>query len=262
MLEQWYGTETATEVQQAEAFEICEYGRQPDEADIRRLFPMLGQTRSHIISKKTGESIKIDGQLSEIIYQKAAKVYLKNSMDKQVVDNPDYTTFVQVFHDEQNLYLTFVCHDLDIHSSYTKRDENLWKEEAVEVFIDTDQQPNDYVEIEVSPKNILYDSYITDPQNIDVPDTKKFDLSGIQTAVKVNGTTQNRNDKDQSWTVEMAIPFKELIENFHPDQLNTFSWRINFYRLNQDKSPLKYMAWSPTQGTFHQPDKFGTIIFR
>jgi LmbE family N-acetylglucosaminyl deacetylase len=42
-LEKWYGREKATQVQQAEAFEICEYGAQPDEAEIRRLFPMLTQ---------------------------------------------------------------------------------------------------------------------------------------------------------------------------------------------------------------------------
>ncbi len=40
-LEKWYGREKASQVQHAEAFEICEYGTQPSEADIRRLFPML-----------------------------------------------------------------------------------------------------------------------------------------------------------------------------------------------------------------------------
>jgi LmbE family N-acetylglucosaminyl deacetylase len=40
-LEKWYGTEKASQVLHAEAFEICEYGTQPAEADIRRLFPML-----------------------------------------------------------------------------------------------------------------------------------------------------------------------------------------------------------------------------
>lgn len=40
-LEKWYGAEKAKSVQHAEAFEICEYGRQPNEAEIRQLFPML-----------------------------------------------------------------------------------------------------------------------------------------------------------------------------------------------------------------------------
>ena len=36
----WYGEEGKT-VQHAEGFEICEYGKQPSEEEIRRLFPML-----------------------------------------------------------------------------------------------------------------------------------------------------------------------------------------------------------------------------
>lgn len=40
-LEKWYGAERARQVQHAEAFEICEYGRQPTEQELRQLFPML-----------------------------------------------------------------------------------------------------------------------------------------------------------------------------------------------------------------------------
>jgi LmbE family N-acetylglucosaminyl deacetylase len=40
-LVKWYGNVRAAEALYAEAFEICEYGTQPTEADIRRLFPML-----------------------------------------------------------------------------------------------------------------------------------------------------------------------------------------------------------------------------
>jgi LmbE family N-acetylglucosaminyl deacetylase len=42
-LVKWYGAERAAKVRYAEAFELCEYGRRPDEAEIRRLFPMLGK---------------------------------------------------------------------------------------------------------------------------------------------------------------------------------------------------------------------------
>jgi LmbE family N-acetylglucosaminyl deacetylase len=40
-LEKWYGKEKAAQVKHAEGFEICEYGMQPTDADIQRLFPML-----------------------------------------------------------------------------------------------------------------------------------------------------------------------------------------------------------------------------
>jgi LmbE family N-acetylglucosaminyl deacetylase len=42
-LEKWYGKNRAAGVRCAEAFEVCEYGSQPDENRIRSLFPMLGK---------------------------------------------------------------------------------------------------------------------------------------------------------------------------------------------------------------------------
>jgi LmbE family N-acetylglucosaminyl deacetylase len=39
-LQKWYGAKAAS-IQHAEAFEITEYGRQPDAAEIRKLFPFL-----------------------------------------------------------------------------------------------------------------------------------------------------------------------------------------------------------------------------
>ena len=44
-LVKWYGPEQGSAVRHAEAFEICEYGTQPDERRIRELFPFLSQGR-------------------------------------------------------------------------------------------------------------------------------------------------------------------------------------------------------------------------
>ena len=40
-LEEWYGKERGSKVQHAEAFEICEYGRRPDKAELKVLFPFF-----------------------------------------------------------------------------------------------------------------------------------------------------------------------------------------------------------------------------
>lgn len=42
-LVKWYGADKATPVKHYEAFEVCEYGSQPDDKRIRELFPMLGK---------------------------------------------------------------------------------------------------------------------------------------------------------------------------------------------------------------------------
>ncbi|MCA9414382.1 MAG: PIG-L family deacetylase [Candidatus Omnitrophica bacterium] len=43
-LAKWYGKDAAASVEYAEAFEICEYGRQPSDDEIRELFPFFGET--------------------------------------------------------------------------------------------------------------------------------------------------------------------------------------------------------------------------
>ncbi len=44
-LADWYSKETADKVQFAEAFEICEYGRRPNRAELAKLFPFFGERK-------------------------------------------------------------------------------------------------------------------------------------------------------------------------------------------------------------------------
>lgn len=261
-LEKWYSPEVAAGVKHYEAFQICEYGRRPDDAEIRKLFPMLGTSTPSLKAVKIVGPMNVDGLLDEEAYQKASRIYLKNSETGAFTDDPAYESYAQAVYDDTYLYIAFHCKDQDIHSTFTKRDEYLWKQEAVEIFLDTDAEPNTYVELEVSPNNVLFDSYIIAPQDIDIQETLKYNLKAIQTAVQVAGSVNKRKDTDQHWTVEIAIPFDEIVEDFHPNQLADAVWKLNLYRINRDDSPLTLMSWSPTNGSFHQPQKFGTIIFR
>jgi LmbE family N-acetylglucosaminyl deacetylase len=43
VLADWYGKEQADKVQHAEAFEVCEYGRRPNRAELAKLFPFFGE---------------------------------------------------------------------------------------------------------------------------------------------------------------------------------------------------------------------------
>jgi hypothetical protein len=209
----------------------------------------------------TNSEMTLDGMLNEEIWKISEMVVLKVNRTGDPVNDFSQQTRVRSCYDSSTLYISFECNDVDIWSRYDSHDQHLWQEEAVEVFIDTDLEPDTYVEIEVSPRNVVFDSYIVDPINIDIAATKKFDLPGMRTAVFVDGTLDNRNDEDKQWIVEIAIPFDEIyrhkIQNF-----TDIRWRINFYRIDRDKNlESTGYAWSPTRDRFHKPSSFGFLTF-
>lgn len=211
----------------------------------------------------TSKSPIIDGKDNDAIWQQLTPIVLIENRSGNEVQESGLQTHVKACYDDRTLYFLFVCNDPDIWADFTQRDEYLWNEEVVEVFIDVDDVPETYVEIEVSPANIIFDSYIVDPDNIDLPATASFNLPGLRTGVNVQGSLNQREDIDKSWTVEIAIPFEDLATvptgKVGPDT----EIKINFYRLdkNQGMDPMSY-AWSPTGKSFHKPSVFGNLIFK
>ena len=205
----------------------------------------------------------IDGTENDSIWQDIVPAELKENGSGDEVLETGLQTRIKVCYDDSTLYFFFLCNDPDIWTSYTQRDEHLWENDAVEIFIDVDDVPETYVEIEVSPANVLFDSYIVNPEKIDVPKTALFNLNGIKTAVAVFGTLNQRGDKDNYWTAEIAIPFKDLANENTKKVTSATEMKINFYRLdkNQGLENMSY-AWSPTFARFHEPTYFGVLSFK
>jgi len=216
-----------------------------------------------ITAPHTTSAMTIDGRLDEAVWQRSAPVVLRNNRTGAVVDDARIATQALTCHDDSTLYFAFICQDPDIWSSFARRDDHLWNEEAVEVFIDADDRPDTYVEIELSPANVLFDSYIVDPQHIDFAATAAFDLPGIRTAVVLDGTLNQREDTDAGGRAEIAIPFRDLATERAPKITTATKFRINFYRLDKNRGmESSSQAWSPTGGRFHKPSVFGRLIFK
>ena len=208
---------------------------------------------------KTKDEIKIDGNLSEKSWRKAKSVWL---VDYKTAKKPYNKTNVKMLYDDKYLYIAFKCYDIDIWATMKNKDDDLWKEEVVEVFIDDDGDGKNYLEIEVNPLNTIWDGKISDPKTYKVKKAKKYN-SGVITAVKVKGTINNRKDKDEYWIVEMAIPFNNFTKVKNIRQKENV-WRVNFCRCD-GKVSLKnreYTAWSPTYGIFQNPERFGKVVFK
>lgn len=202
----------------------------------------------------------INGVLDDEAWAYAQAIDLVHSEDGSPATKP---TTAKMCWDNDNLYISFECIDQDIWGTMTKRDDLIWNEEVVEAFLSPDCSLTHYYELNVSPRNVVFDTEITasddDPPAIN--GKIEWDIAGLRTAVVVDGTLDIRDDIDNKWTVEIAIPFSSLgCTSPKPGE----EWRGNLYRIDLSPEPAEFQAWSPTLITpaaFHRPSHFGTVRF-
>jgi hypothetical protein len=213
-----------------------------------------------LVALQTKQPVKLDGVLDEEVWGKAASsgVFV-NTLNGGPVPQK---TEAKVIWDDKHLYVGFHCQDEDVWSSLDKRDDKLWTQEAVEMFIDANGDGKDYIELQINPTAAIFDSYL--------PEYRKNQNdwnSKLVAKVKVGGTLNKREDKDDHWSVEIAIPWADVkgrgaYELELPPKPGAL-WKVNFFRMDQPKGkPQQASAWSPPMvGDFHVLAKFGELAF-
>lgn len=112
--------------------------------------------------------------------------------------------------DERALYLLAHVEDPDVASPYRERDEPLWKADCVEIFLDFDGNRSGYVELQVSPRNVHFDSAFATTRA--QPGDTAYS-SGMESQVVVRGTLDDRGDTDAGWDLELAVPWTAMQGN-------------------------------------------------
>lgn len=191
------------------------------------------------------EEIRIDGMLNDPPWRTAPVLRL---VDNATGKRPGQWTRARLVWSDTWLYAAFDCQDRSPEATLTQRDDNLWREDAVEIFLDPAGDGREYLEIEVNPIGALYDGWVHYSPNIDFDKSKSFDLKHIRVAAHI--------DSGKGWTCEMAIPLDEL-----PVRI-TRSPRINLTRIDRMDGKHVYQAWSPTYRWFHVPERFGRVFLR
>jgi len=207
------------------------------------------------------KNIVVDGNLDEQDWKTAfyTKPFVKAGGGMAA---PQDLTTAAMIYDDKYLYIGFKVMDSDIHSKFTKRDDTIWKEDAVEVYLDPLEDGRDYIELQVSPANKVFDALFSSHRVPDWHEADKYNIPGLKTAVHMNGTLNNSKDVDVGWDVEIAVPWKALkgIKNFPPK--NGTRMTINFFRINYTKDRISgALAFAPAGGDFHNLDRAGEAIF-
>jgi hypothetical protein len=168
-------------------------------------------------------------------------------------------TEAKIVYDDRFIYFSFRCADNNIWSTMRRRDEHLWLEEVVEVFVQADPAKASYIELEVNPLGTMLDIYMLaarKPLHYESWNSEK-----LKWAVQVDGTVDGKPG-DRGWTCEIALPIEDIVTAPHNPPLPGDRWRMNLYRGEHYPSAAG-LAWSPTlQDDFHIPQMFGELVFR
>jgi len=211
---------------------------------------------SHYTVMRTLGPIKVDGVFDEPSWRaaKSTGAFRANDGSETVTSRVE----AKMLWDDSNLYFAFECDDTDLSATMTKRDEHLWQEEVVEVFIDPDGDEKNYIELEVNPLGAFLDLFVLTPV-VPIP-YESYNIPA-KWAVKVDGTVQNSSDRDRGWSVELAVPLKEAVTAPNRPPKDGDRWRLNLYRIER-KPKDQLIAWSPTlKPSFHTPSRFGEVTF-
>jgi hypothetical protein len=199
-------------------------------------------------------------------------------------------TRVRLAHDARALYVRFECADRDAWGTWRRRNDPIYLEEAVEVFLAPGlRYPRRYWELEVSPLGVLFAARIENPtgRRADLEADTSWECRGLEWQAGPAGSSQPgcRDWRQaeprpvQDWWAELAIPWTalagsegEAAEAAAPAGGGAASrrpprrWRANFYRIERPRgSPPELSCWSPTltdPPDFHRPERFGVLELR
>jgi len=230
------------------------------------------------IAYKTSEPIHIDGKPTEESWKNAG--WTQDFIDIEGEKTPRYKTNVKMLWDEEYLYFYAKLEEPHIWATLKQRDTVIFYNNDFEIFIDPDGDTQNYMEFEMNALNTVWDLLLLKTYREGGQAVDSWDITGLKSAVNIKGSLNEPGDKDEFWSVEIAMPWAVLTETSPSGSIpvNDF-WRINFSRVNWDFQlkdgkysrkmdengnylPEYNWVWSP-QGiiNMHEPEHWGYVYF-
>ncbi|KAI1417903.1 hypothetical protein F5Y13DRAFT_150018 [Hypoxylon sp. FL1857] len=184
---------------------------------------------------------------------------------KSVPDKTDFPkTQVDVCYDDTSIHVTFTAYgetNYYYNSSQTTNDP-IWQYEVMEgFFYRGTNDPQTYLEFEVSPNNVTFQAWIYNKSKVRAT-SAPLDTSYLTQPLVDGITAKTTLDKDaQTWVSDTRIPLG--LFNVDNGQASGTKWRMNFFRtiVSPDTFPNQTLgAWNPTnESNFHMTPFFGHV---
>lgn len=155
-------------------------------------------------------------------------------------------TDIYLMWDDDALYIGFIGHDDapgDLVTAADDRDDDLWYEDIVEIYLDANHDRQSYVHMGINSRGIPADAWHPDG----LGDQDEDWNADMDIAAHVG---------EQAWSLELAIGFGD---RRLPKPVADTVWGFNFVRTYRGS---EYSQWVRTfAGGGHAPDDFGFLVF-
>lgn len=174
-----------------------------------------------------------------------------------------YESKIKLLASSTGLYVLFEGTDKTLTVTNKADFDNLWEEDIFEVFLWPDEKQPVYFEYEISPLGaelpILVPNF--DGQFLGWRPWNYAGTRKVRKATSVTGGEKKSVATVTGWSAEVFIPYELLkpLQNTPPRAGSR--WRANFYRVDYDEGRPTRWTWVPVGPSFHEFQKFGTLIF-
>jgi predicted metalloprotease with PDZ domain len=225
---------------------------------------------------RASRPIQIDGRLDDGDWESAPWTDEFVDIEGDARPRPRFRTRAKMLWDDTYFYVGALLEEPHVWGTLTKHDSIIFQDNDFEIFIDPDGDNHEYYEIELNALNTEWDLFLRRPYRDGGPALNEWEIPGLKTAVHVDGTINRPTDRDASWSVEFAIPWKVLGEFARrpAPPCAGDQWRVNFSRVEWQHelvdggyrkvphSREDNWVWSP-QGVIdmHRPERWGFVQF-
>ncbi|MBI3860903.1 MAG: carbohydrate-binding family 9-like protein, partial [Planctomycetia bacterium] len=237
---------------------------------------MKGITPKGYVCYRAEVPPQIDGRLDDAVWKAALWTDDFVDIEGDRKPPPRFRTRAKMLWDAQYFYIAVEMEEPHVWGTLTKHDSVIFHDNDFEFFIDPDGDNHEYYEFEINALNTGWDLFLPRPYKDGGRADNGWEIPGLKTAVHVTGTLNDSSDRDQGWSVEIAVPWRALREFAHrpAPPRDGDQWRVNFSRVEwqHEVKAGKYQkvpdtrednwVWSP-QGIIdmHRPERWGYVQF-
>lgn len=225
--------------------------------------------------------IEIDGKINPSEWDKIPWTDDFTDIEGDKKPAPHLQTRVKMAYDSTGMYFAALMEEPHVWATITKHDAVIFHDNDFEIFLNPSGDTHNYLEYEVNALGTVWDLFLSKPYRDGNVVLNNWEFAGMKSAVYVDGTINNPNDTDRSWSLEVFIPWESLYQPVRHSKMPQpgEQIRVNFSRVQwtttvengqykktpiagEDKIREYNWVWAPTGVIdIHRPEFWGFVQF-